>query len=157
MKPKWYVLGTEGAIVGQWRHERVIGRNNVGNLVEDPLAASESPAVLSLHAPDGSRHRGAVGAATGRSRSTASSPTGCYRCADVGDARGLAAQHRGHGGRHDLGARGRPAGHATVTVRWGFLGAGFIAGTALAPAVHAADGARAAGGRRPRRRPGPRT
>jgi len=54
MKPKWYVLGTAGAIVGQWRHERVIARNNVGNLVEDPLAASESPAVLSLHASDGS-------------------------------------------------------------------------------------------------------
>jgi len=28
-----------------------------------------------------------------------------------------------------------------VTVRWGFLGAGFIATHALAPAVHAADGA----------------
>ena len=54
MKPKWYVLGTAGAIVGHWRHERVIARNNVGNLVEDPLAASESPALLSLHAPDGS-------------------------------------------------------------------------------------------------------
>ncbi|HMC68141.1 MAG TPA: hypothetical protein VKJ07_03210, partial [Mycobacteriales bacterium] len=54
MKPKWYVLGTQGAIVGQWRHERVIARNNVGNLIEDPLAASESPALLSLHAPDGS-------------------------------------------------------------------------------------------------------
>jgi len=53
-KPKWYVLGTQGAIVGDWRHERVIARNSVGNLVEDPLAASESPAVLSLHAPDGS-------------------------------------------------------------------------------------------------------
>jgi len=54
MKPKWYVLGTQGAIVGNWRHERVIARNNVGNLVEDPLSASESPAVLSVHAPDGS-------------------------------------------------------------------------------------------------------
>ena len=54
MKPKWYVLGTEGAIVGQWRHERVIARNAVGNLVEDSLAASESPALLSLHQPDGS-------------------------------------------------------------------------------------------------------
>ena len=54
MKPKWYVLGTSGAIVGHWRHESVVGRNSVGNLVEDPLAASESPASLSLHAPDGS-------------------------------------------------------------------------------------------------------
>jgi len=54
MKPKWYVLGTDGAIVGQWRTERVVGRNNVGNLVEDVLAAAESPATLTLHAPDGS-------------------------------------------------------------------------------------------------------
>lgn len=54
MKPKWYVLGTEGALVGHWRHERVISRNAVGNLVEDRLAAPESPADLTLHAPDGS-------------------------------------------------------------------------------------------------------
>ena len=54
MKPKWYVLGTAGAIVGHWRQERVVARNSIGNLVEDPLAASESPAALTLHAPDGS-------------------------------------------------------------------------------------------------------
>jgi predicted dehydrogenase len=54
MKPKWYVLGTRGAIVGRWRAERVIARNAVGNLVEDPLAASESPAALSVHGADGS-------------------------------------------------------------------------------------------------------
>ena len=54
MKPKWYVLGTEGAVVGRWRTERITARNSVGNLVEDVLAASESPAALSLHAPDGS-------------------------------------------------------------------------------------------------------
>jgi scyllo-inositol 2-dehydrogenase (NADP+) len=54
MKPKWYVLGTEGALVGHWRHERVISRNAVGNLVEDRLAAPESPADLMLHGPDGS-------------------------------------------------------------------------------------------------------
>jgi len=54
MKPKWYVLGTEGAIVGHWRHERVVSRSAIGTLVEDPLAASESPARITLHAPDGS-------------------------------------------------------------------------------------------------------
>jgi predicted dehydrogenase len=54
MKPKWYVLGTEGALVGQWRRERVVGRNAVGNLVEDRLTAAESPADLSVFAPDGS-------------------------------------------------------------------------------------------------------
>ena len=54
MKPKWYVLGTEGAVVGHWRHERVIGRDAIGLLTEDRLAASESPVGLTLHAADGS-------------------------------------------------------------------------------------------------------
>jgi hypothetical protein len=54
MKPKWYVLGTDGAIVGHWRHERVVSRSSIGTLVEDPLAASESPARITVHAPDGS-------------------------------------------------------------------------------------------------------
>jgi scyllo-inositol 2-dehydrogenase (NADP+) len=54
MKPKWYVLGTEGAIVGHWRSERVVGRDRMGNLVEDTLTAAESPAALTLHQPDGS-------------------------------------------------------------------------------------------------------
>jgi hypothetical protein len=54
MKPKWYVLGTAGAIVGSWRTERVISRTRIGNLAEDALAPSESPATLSLHTPDGS-------------------------------------------------------------------------------------------------------
>jgi scyllo-inositol 2-dehydrogenase (NADP+) len=54
MKPKWYVLGTAGAIVGHWRQERVVARNSVGNLAEDLLAASEAPAALALHSADGS-------------------------------------------------------------------------------------------------------
>jgi len=54
MKPKWYVLGTEGAVVGHWRNERVVSRNSVGNLVEDALTAAESPAALTLHQRDGS-------------------------------------------------------------------------------------------------------
>jgi predicted dehydrogenase len=54
MKPKWYVLGTEGAVVGHWRHERLVSRNAVGGLVEEHLAAADSPATLSLHHPDGS-------------------------------------------------------------------------------------------------------
>jgi scyllo-inositol 2-dehydrogenase (NADP+) len=63
MKPKWYVLGTAGALVGQWRLERVVARNPIGNLLEDRLAAAESPADLSLHAPDGSVTSVAVPAA----------------------------------------------------------------------------------------------
>lgn len=54
-KPKWYVLGTDGALVGEWRHERVVGRDLVGNLAEDRLTAAESPAALWLHHADGSR------------------------------------------------------------------------------------------------------
>lgn len=54
MKPKWYVLGTEGAIVGHWRNERVVSRNAIGTLEEDLLAASDSPVRLQLHAAGGS-------------------------------------------------------------------------------------------------------
>ena len=54
-KPKWYVLGTEGAAVGEWRHERVVGRTVIGLLEEDRLAPADSPAVIWLHHPDGSR------------------------------------------------------------------------------------------------------
>ena len=53
-KPKWYVLGTRGALVGSWRRSAVLARDPVGNLVEDRLAPAESPADLTLHAPDGS-------------------------------------------------------------------------------------------------------
>ncbi len=54
LKPKWYALGTEGAIVATWRQEAVHGRDAVGNLVEDRLAPPESPSAVWLHAPDGS-------------------------------------------------------------------------------------------------------
>lgn len=51
LKPKWYVLGTRGAVRGDWRHESVLARDAVGNLVEDPLAAAESPATLTVCTP----------------------------------------------------------------------------------------------------------
>lgn len=54
LKPRWYVLGTEGAVVGNWRVERVLGRNDIGTLQEDVLAPADSPPVLDLHAGDGS-------------------------------------------------------------------------------------------------------
>jgi predicted dehydrogenase len=54
MKPKWYLLGTDGAIVGSWRRERVLARDRVGNLLEDRLAAAESPADVTVHHVDGS-------------------------------------------------------------------------------------------------------
>jgi scyllo-inositol 2-dehydrogenase (NADP+) len=54
-KPKFYVLGTRGALVGDWREERVVSRSSVGLLVEDRFAASDAPAHLTLSEPDGSR------------------------------------------------------------------------------------------------------
>ena len=54
MKPKWYVLGTDGAIVGNWRDERVLRRDATGALVEDRPAAADFPASLTVHHPDGS-------------------------------------------------------------------------------------------------------
>ncbi len=54
LKPRWYVLGTAGAVVGQWRREKVVSRNDIGALAEDPLAPADSPPVLDLHTADGS-------------------------------------------------------------------------------------------------------
>jgi len=54
LKPRWYVLGTEGAVVGHWRTERVVSRTDVGTLAEDVLAPADAPPRLTLHQPDGS-------------------------------------------------------------------------------------------------------
>ena len=54
LKPRWYVLGTTGAVVGHWRAERVVARSPVGTLHEDVLAPADSPSRLVLHHPDGS-------------------------------------------------------------------------------------------------------
>jgi scyllo-inositol 2-dehydrogenase (NADP+) len=55
LKPKWYLLGTAGAVTGDWRQEAVRSRAWTGDLVEEVLAPSESPATVSVHRPDGSR------------------------------------------------------------------------------------------------------
>jgi hypothetical protein len=54
LKPKFYVLGTEGGLIGDWRFERVVGRSAIGTLDEDRLAHSDSPAALRLFDADGS-------------------------------------------------------------------------------------------------------
>jgi predicted dehydrogenase len=54
LKPRWYVLGTEGALVGHWRTERIVSRTDIGTLAEDVLAPADSPPLLDLHAADGS-------------------------------------------------------------------------------------------------------
>ncbi|HEX9413311.1 MAG TPA: Gfo/Idh/MocA family oxidoreductase, partial [Ktedonobacterales bacterium] len=41
LKPKWYILGTQGAIVGHWRHETVTTRKWSGDLIEERLAPAE--------------------------------------------------------------------------------------------------------------------
>ena len=53
LKPKWYLLGTAGALVGSWRLEAVKSRAWTGDLVEEQLAPAESPAAVHLHQPDG--------------------------------------------------------------------------------------------------------
>ena len=55
LKPKWYLLGTAGAITGDWRLESVKSRAWTGDLVEEVLAPSESPAEVAVHRPDGAR------------------------------------------------------------------------------------------------------
>jgi predicted dehydrogenase/type 1 glutamine amidotransferase len=43
MKPKWYILGERGAIVGHWRLETVKTRRWSGDLIEERLSPSEAP------------------------------------------------------------------------------------------------------------------
>ena len=42
MKPKWYILGEKGAIVGNWRQETIQTRRWSGDLIEEQLAPSEA-------------------------------------------------------------------------------------------------------------------
>jgi scyllo-inositol 2-dehydrogenase (NADP+) len=53
LKPKWYVLGTAGAAVGEWRREVIHSRAWTGDLVEDQVQAPQALAAISLHRPDG--------------------------------------------------------------------------------------------------------
>ena len=49
VKPKWYILGTRGAIVGHWRQETVKSRRWSGDLVEERLALSEALPDIYVH------------------------------------------------------------------------------------------------------------
>lgn len=51
-KPKWYILGTRGAIVGHWRQETVKTRRWSGDLIEERLALSEALPELYVHTRD---------------------------------------------------------------------------------------------------------
>lgn len=63
LKPRWYVLGTQGALVSRWRTEKIVSRNDIGTLVEDVLAPADSPPLLDLCGADGSLTRLATPAA----------------------------------------------------------------------------------------------
>ena len=52
-KPKFYVLGTRGGLIGDWREEKVVQRSSIGTLLEDRLAVSDSPADLRVFTPNG--------------------------------------------------------------------------------------------------------
>jgi scyllo-inositol 2-dehydrogenase (NADP+) len=54
LKPKYYLLGTKGAIVGEWREEKVVARNEIGTLSEDRFAPADSPASIKLFDKNGS-------------------------------------------------------------------------------------------------------
>ncbi len=59
MKPKWYILGEQGAIVGNWRHETVKTRRWSGDLIEEHLAPSEAlpDLVVSTRDRNGALHQ----------------------------------------------------------------------------------------------------
>jgi len=42
LKPKWYILGTQGAIIADWRYTSVNTRKWTGDLIEETLAPSEA-------------------------------------------------------------------------------------------------------------------
>lgn len=51
LKPKWYLLGTRGAVVGEWRYETVTTRGPGGELIEERLAPADSPARVKVMRP----------------------------------------------------------------------------------------------------------
>lgn len=52
LKPKWYILGTQGALVADWRHERVTARKWSGDLIEERLAPSEALPIVTVQVRD---------------------------------------------------------------------------------------------------------
>jgi predicted dehydrogenase/type 1 glutamine amidotransferase len=63
LKPKWYLLGTSGAVVGDWREETIKSRNAAGDLIDERLAPADSPALLRVMRPaaDGRSHEEVLG------------------------------------------------------------------------------------------------
>jgi predicted dehydrogenase len=57
LKPKYYVLGSDGAVVGEWRHERLLSRTGIGTLAEELFAPADAPADLTLVTASGDATR----------------------------------------------------------------------------------------------------
>jgi scyllo-inositol 2-dehydrogenase (NADP+) len=55
VKPKYLVMGTEGAVVGNWRHERLLSRTGIGTMAEELFAPADAPADLTLVNAQGDR------------------------------------------------------------------------------------------------------
>jgi predicted dehydrogenase len=58
LKPKWYLLGTRGAVVAEWRHEVLTRRGPGGILVEERLLPTDVPATVVVYrrTSDGALH-----------------------------------------------------------------------------------------------------
>jgi scyllo-inositol 2-dehydrogenase (NADP+) len=52
-KPKWYVLGTAGAVLGEWQSRTESVRGPDGELDDRPVRPTDLPARLVVHRPDG--------------------------------------------------------------------------------------------------------
>jgi predicted dehydrogenase len=52
-KPKWYVLGTAGAVVGDWQDRTELVRGLDGEIDARPVAATDLPARVRVLRPDG--------------------------------------------------------------------------------------------------------
>jgi scyllo-inositol 2-dehydrogenase (NADP+) len=48
LKPKYYVVGDAGAIVGDWRQERLLSRTGIGTMAEELFAPADAPATMTL-------------------------------------------------------------------------------------------------------------
>ena len=160
-KPKFYVLGTEGGLIGDWREEKVVARSPHRHAARGPARRLRQPRRPARLHPERRRphprdpaRRAARAAAAVPPR--ARRPAAVGR-ADVGHAGGLAAQHRRHAGRDAVGAPTAAGRCRCPTVRDRPLGVPRRRGDRRArrsrPAVHAADGAVLQAVGRPRRRP----
>src|SRR5207237_484191 len=92
LKPKWYLLGTRGAIVGEWRHETIVTRGGSGELVEHRPAPADLPSQVVVSRP------GAGGMSAGKALipAIASSHNGrlvSIASRDPARAEQMAAQH----------------------------------------------------------------